>query len=320
MAKSALVSVILPTFNRLRYLPDAVASVFGQTFQDWELLIADDGSGQETQDYLRTLDDRLRVRVLWLSHTGNPAAVRNAALREARGEYVAFLDSDDVWMPEKLQTQIESLHAHIVREWSYTGFTLVDDSGSPLTGARATRGAAFDGRILDALVNGEALVVTPSVVVRRKLIEKVGGYNDELLVCEDYELWMRLASCSEVDFIDRPLVLVRRHGEHSFDDVTCLENLMRAMAIVQRSGTASHLDAVLNCGKPGESSRAEQKSLSSTDYSVIQRSILLAVWGLVDGRDCCDGSGIRTGGRAERRSQLSTPWARQARASDMSPQ
>jgi glycosyltransferase involved in cell wall biosynthesis len=241
-----VVSIIIPVFNRLKYLRASIDSVFKQSFLDWELLIADDGSDPETQDYLRTLDDRLRVRVLWLGHTGNPAAVRNTALREATGEYVAFLDSDDVWMPEKLQTQIESMRSHTMREWSYTGFTLVDDSGTPLTGARAKRCPAIDGRILDQLVREEALVVTPSVVVRRELIERVGGYDDHLLVCEDYELWVRLASCSEVDFIDEPLVLVRRHREHSFDDITCLENLRHAVEIVQHSGAASHLDAVLN--------------------------------------------------------------------------
>jgi glycosyltransferase involved in cell wall biosynthesis len=240
-----VVSIIMPVFNRLKYLRAAIDSVFMQSFLDWELLIADDGSGPDTQDYLRTLDGQSRVEVLRLSRTGNPAAVRNAALREASGEYVAFLDSDDVWMPGKLQTQIASLRSHGSREWSYTGFTLVDGSGGPLAGTQVKRSPAHDGWILDQLVREEALVVTPSVVVRRAFIEEIGGYNEALLVCEDYELWVRLASRSEVDFIDEPLVLVRRHSEHSFDDVTCLENLRRAVEIIQRSGAASHLDAVL---------------------------------------------------------------------------
>ncbi len=239
------VSIILPVFNRLKYLRESIDSVFNQSFRDWELLIADDGSGQETQDYLRTLDDRLRVKVIWLPHSGNPAAVRNAALREATGEYVAFLDSDDIWLPEKLRTQIAMLRSHEDRAWSYTGFTLIDESGAPLPGMRSNQCPAIDGRILDQLLREEALVVTPSVVARRELIKKVGGYNDTLLVCEDYELWLRLASCSEVDFIDEPLVFVRRHGEHSFDDVTCLENLMRVVEMVQSSGEASHLEAAL---------------------------------------------------------------------------
>jgi len=239
------VSIVMPTFNRPKYLRAAIDSVFNQSFRDWEFLIADDGSGPETQDFLRTLEDPPRIKVFRLSHTGNPGAVRNAALREAKGEYVAFLDSDDVWMPQKLQMQIESLRSHIGREWSYTGFTLVDDSGSPLTGARAKRCPAIDGWILDPLIREEAFVVQSSVVVRRELIQRLGGYDDDLPVCEDYELGVRLAQHSEIDFIDEPLVLLRRHREHSFDDIACLENLKRALEKIQRSGAVSHLDAVL---------------------------------------------------------------------------
>jgi glycosyltransferase involved in cell wall biosynthesis len=245
-----LVSIIVPVFNRLKYLRAAIDSVFEQSFKDWELLIADDGSGPETRDYLRTLDHGGRVRVLWLLHCGNPAAVRNAALREAKGEFIAFLDSDDLWTPDKLRTQIASLRHpamgdSVVREWSYTGFALVGDSGDPISGAQMKPRAAIGGRLLDQLVREEARIVTPSVVVRRDMMERAGGYNEELLVCEDYELWMRLASYGEADFVDEPLVLVRRHGEHSFDDITCLENLRRALEIVRCSGTASHLQAVL---------------------------------------------------------------------------
>src|SRR2546423_477819 len=96
-----VVSIILPTFNRLKFLRPAVDSVFAQTFTDWELIIADDGSDAETSTYLATVDNPPRTRVLWRSHTGIPAAVRNAALREAAGTYVAFLDSDDLWVPQK---------------------------------------------------------------------------------------------------------------------------------------------------------------------------------------------------------------------------
>src|SRR5260221_147392 len=120
-----LVSIIVPTFNRVKYLRVAVDSVFAQTFEDWELIIADDGSDADTMAYLRTLADVPRVKLLRLSHTGNPPAVRNAALREATAEYIAFLDSDDVWMPEKLEAQLMSLRSHPVRRWSYTGCVMV---------------------------------------------------------------------------------------------------------------------------------------------------------------------------------------------------
>jgi glycosyltransferase involved in cell wall biosynthesis len=183
--------------------------------------------------------------VLHLAHTGNPPAVRNVALREARGEYVAFLDSDDVWKEEKLATQIASLRSHGAREWSYTGFTMVDDSGSALTGTGARQCPAIDGWFLDPLLKGEPLIVQSSVVVRRELIQTVGGYDDEFPVCGDYALWIRLAQHSEIEFITAPLVLVRRHQEHYSDDIAGLEDLRRMLEKVQRSRVAPHLDAVL---------------------------------------------------------------------------
>src|ERR1700722_1926163 len=125
---SPAVSIILPTFDRLAFLPAAIASAFAQTFTDWELIVADDGSSADTRTYLKTLNDPPQVKVLWLSHSGKPAVVRNAALREARGEFVAFLDSDDIWLPKKLETQIASLRRHAQRKWSYTRFVLVGEA------------------------------------------------------------------------------------------------------------------------------------------------------------------------------------------------
>src|SRR3954470_20897049 len=105
------VSIVVPTFNRLDYLRPALASVFAQTWNDWDLVIADDGSDDDVRAYLHDLEleQRPRVRVLSLPHRGNPAAVRNAALHVATGTYVAFLDSDDLWAPRKLELQLDAL-------------------------------------------------------------------------------------------------------------------------------------------------------------------------------------------------------------------
>ena len=104
-----LVSIVLPTFGRLHYLRATIQSIYRQTWPDWELLIADDGSDSQTREYLHSLTNESRVRVIWLEHTGVPAVVRNAGVRAARGEYVAFLDSDDLWTPQKLALQIQTL-------------------------------------------------------------------------------------------------------------------------------------------------------------------------------------------------------------------
>jgi glycosyltransferase involved in cell wall biosynthesis len=243
-----LISIIMPTFNRLAWLQAAVKSVFEQTLADWELIVADDGSGEATRDYLRALGAATghRVRVLLLTHSGNPPAVRNIALSAARGEYIAFLDSDDLWLPRKLEMQIASLGEHPAREWSYTRSVMVDRSGQPLGGGRGLRyPARKDGWIAESLCRGEAAVTQSSVVARREAIARVGGYPEDLPICGDYELYLRLALQSEIDFVDEPLVLVRRHTEHYCDDLAALAELRRFIGKVQRSGRVPQMRAVL---------------------------------------------------------------------------
>jgi glycosyltransferase involved in cell wall biosynthesis len=246
---AATVSIILPVFNRLHYLHAAVDSVLAQTFQDWELIIADDDSGAETQRYMRDLSASAgpRVRVLWLKHLGNPDAVRNIALREVQTPYVAFLDSDDVWLPRKLQAQLEAMRSCGTREWSYTRCLFVDGAGRPLTDGRSLRYPQVkDGWILESVLAGEAAVVQSSLMVTRQALAAVGGYPEDMPGIGDYELCVRLALRSEIAFIDEPLVLLRHHEEHYFnDDVLALTELCYFFEKMQRLQVAPHMEALL---------------------------------------------------------------------------
>jgi glycosyltransferase involved in cell wall biosynthesis len=242
---SPVVSVILPTFNRLTFLMPAVESLFAQTFAPWELIIADDGSDADTRTYLQALEDPPRIRVIWSAHTGKPSVVRNAALREARGEYVAFLDSDDLWLSAKLETQISSLRRQPGRKWSYTGFALVDAAGNRKTATGAGNPPVLSGWILEKLLKDETVIALPSVVVSRQLLEQLGAFDEELVMCEDDELWLRLAAHSEIDGIDEPLTLIRRHGEHSGDDATAWRDRRRVFEKALRASGGSHLGVLL---------------------------------------------------------------------------
>jgi glycosyltransferase involved in cell wall biosynthesis len=206
-----VISIILPTFGRLQYLRPTVASVYRQTLRDWELIVADDGSDAETQAYLRTLETDSRVTLLWLTHSGIPAIVRNAALREARGEYVAFLDSDDLWAPEKLSRQIAILRSRPMCGWCYTAISHIDGSGQPLAEPVFGPWLPCDGAVFERLVTGPVVIRTPSVLAARELVAKVGGFDETIRSGEDYDLWLRLALVSEVALLDEPLVQVRRH-------------------------------------------------------------------------------------------------------------
>jgi glycosyltransferase involved in cell wall biosynthesis len=239
------VSVVLPTFNRLPYLQAAVDSVFGQTFVDWELIVADDGSDGATAGYLAELASRPRVTVLRLPHTGHPGAVRNAAWQAARGEYIAFLDSDDVWLPQKLALQVASLRSNPQRGWSHTAFTVIDATGKPLTGARERWWPATHGWILERLIRMEVVIAMPSVMVRRGLLEQLGGFDPAQRMCEDYDLYLRLAELSEIQGVQQTLLLVRSHGEHFHRDTIVLEDRARALEKLRARSTDRFLQLVL---------------------------------------------------------------------------
>jgi glycosyltransferase involved in cell wall biosynthesis len=213
-----VVSVILPTFNRLKYLRPAVESVFAQTFSDWELIIADDGSDEETRAFLATLHQPPRIKVISLSHTGNPSAVRNAAIHESAGEYIAFLDSDDLWLTTKLERQVAGLRRGSGRRWSYTGCLLIDAAGGPRPYSAGRQWIPYQGPILERLLANEPEIWTPAVLVERRLLLEVGAFDERLPVFEDYDLWLRLACYSDVDVIDEPLIRVRLHDQHYSGD------------------------------------------------------------------------------------------------------
>jgi Glycosyl transferase family 2 len=211
------VSVILPTFNRLQYLRTAVESVFAQTYDDWELVIADDGSEEKTRAYLSSLAALSRVKILWLPHSGNPGAVRNAALREARGEYLAFLDSDDLWMPSKLEMQMGALRAGPHRHWSYTAINHINHAGVQTNAALSAGWVYYEGDIFEHLLTLKAGVAMPTVIVSRQLLEQVGVFDECQGQHEDYHLWLRLAMQCEAGVLRQPLACVRCHNEHFSD-------------------------------------------------------------------------------------------------------
>jgi len=209
-----LVSVILPTYNRLRFLPAAVNSVLAQTLDSWELIIVDDGSERETLDYLQTLERLPRVRLIRLAHTGNPGAARNAALRVASGKYVAFLDSDDSWMPTKLDVQVRALRGARDCRWSYTDHVRIDAAGNSINWQRNPHRTLPGGHIVEALLRLRAGTPTPTIMAERALIEAAGGFDERQELHEDYDLWLRLALLSKVLAVAEPLSCVRRHDEH----------------------------------------------------------------------------------------------------------
>ncbi|MBI4546090.1 MAG: glycosyltransferase family 2 protein [Gemmatimonadetes bacterium] len=199
------VSVIVPTYNRLSLLRLAVDSVLQQTHGELELIVADDSSTDETQRYIAGLTDP-RVRYLTLPHTGNVAQIRNEGARAARGEYLAFLDSDDLWAPQKLEVQLSRMQDGC---WSHTQYELIDAEGIRIP-FRAGASVALSGWIARDVIVAEAAPALATVLLRRTAFEKIGGF-DEDTNREDYAFLLRLALAWPTVGVPECLAYVRHH-------------------------------------------------------------------------------------------------------------
>lgn len=200
------VSVIIPTYNRYALLHEAVESVFAQTTEDYELIVVDDGSTDGTP----ILAARAGLRYHRITHSGRPGLVRNRGVHLARGEWVAFLDSDDLWMPTKLEKSLRRLDecpgaalVHTRERWMRNGREISQK------GQRHRR----EGDVFaDSL---RKCIIGPStVVLRRSILVGVGGFREDLEVAEDYELWLRIVDTAPVAYVEEPLTTKRAgHGD-----------------------------------------------------------------------------------------------------------
>jgi glycosyltransferase involved in cell wall biosynthesis len=238
-----IVSVVMPTFNRVEYVRAAVASVYAQTFESWELIVVDDGSDDVTRRFLSSPPDR-RMSTVFRSHTGIPAVVRNRGIALARGRYVAFLDSDDQWAPEKLRRQIGLMQSEPTRRWSYTAVRRIDAHGSEIH-TRSVPWAPYSGSILEQVLRVDAQIATPAVMAELTFVRELGGFDEKMRFVEDYDLWSRMALESEVAVDATPLADVRSHAEHfTSDRIGNLGGWVHLYAKMEGLVPAAHLRAL----------------------------------------------------------------------------
>jgi glycosyltransferase involved in cell wall biosynthesis len=214
-----LVTVVIPTYNRLLLVQQAIASVLGQTYGNWELIIVDDGSGDDTVKIIRSIPDP-RIRVLELPHCGNIAVLRNSGVKAGSGEWLAFLDSDDIWVPQKLEIQLRTLQDG--QRWGYGRFELMNEKMQPIPN-KVGKYRALSGWIIKEVLTCEASVNIGTLIVKRSLFNEVGCFNIESrLICrEDYEFVLRLALRAETVATSELLARIREHTGRTtsvFDD------------------------------------------------------------------------------------------------------
>lgn len=199
------VSVIIPAYNAMAYLPESVDSVLNQTFTDFEILIVNDGSSDHVEQWAAGVKDS-RVKVIFQENQGASVA-RNTGITHARGEYVAFLDADDSWEATKLEKQVRYLEDNPAVGVVHTWMALIDQQSKPTGRVMASKG---EGEIWQQIIEGNQ-VACSSAIVRRCCFETVGVFDQSLRVAEDWDLWIRIAAKYPFAVIKKPLVHYRQH-------------------------------------------------------------------------------------------------------------
>jgi glycosyltransferase involved in cell wall biosynthesis len=198
------VNVIIPTYNRAELLREAIESVLAQAYQDSELLVVDDGSTDRTRELVAVYGKR--VTYIFQENRGVSSA-RNLGIRASTGELIAFLDSDDLWLPEKLEQQVTIMDQHPELQLCHTEEIWIR------RGLRVNpkkKHKKYSGYIFQYCL--PLCVISPSsVLIRRTLFDKVGYFDEHLPACEDYDLWLRITKEYPVHFIEKPL-LIKRGG------------------------------------------------------------------------------------------------------------
>lgn len=216
------ISVIVPTYNRAHYLKAALNSVLHQTCPPHEVIVIDDGSTDETRAVVAAMAGP--VRYMYQDNRG-PAAARNLGLRAARGEWIAFNDSDDLWVSEKLQWQVEFLRRHPGVDFVFgplSNFTGEIADGNPEVRdqyvVRYLRDHADNLTKSYEILLQDNPIPTPAVLFRRACLDTVGYFNEELRCCEDYEYWLRFAAYCRMGYLDKVLIHRRIHPQNLIHD------------------------------------------------------------------------------------------------------
>ena len=213
-----LVSIIIPAYNCSKVITKTLVSVYEQTYQNWEIIIIDDGSTDDTKSALETHMDRIRY---FYQENKGTAAARNAGVRRANGGLIAFLDNDDLWLPDKIALQVQAMQENPNIGLVFTDGKLFDENGilkNSLINERIQSWIdqnkdedphVVKGWIARELFFGNIIASATSVLLRKESIESVGGFDEQISIADDYDIWLRIAQHYPVVLIYLPLYMWR---------------------------------------------------------------------------------------------------------------
>ena len=222
-----LVSVVIPAYNAEAFLGETLDSVLAQTYPNLEIIVVDDGSTDATPQLLENYSDR--IRVLRQANAGQ-AAARNYGARETHGELLAFLDSDDLWDPDKITRQVDLLARFPEALAVYCDHRTIDDQGRLLASSAVLSYPRPSGDILMALLLGSCIITPGLVLLQRQAFEAAGGFDKTSFMRghEDYALWLRLATRGSFVYRTDTLVSYRRHAQQATREQNYVLHMTRA--------------------------------------------------------------------------------------------
>jgi glycosyltransferase involved in cell wall biosynthesis len=205
------VSVIIPTYNRANYLRKSIQSVISQTTKDIEIIVINNYSTDNTLEVINSFNDQ-RIKIINFKNGGVIARSRNQGMVHSTGNYIAFLDDDDIWCPDKLELQIKYLESHPEFGAVYSNAIIIDEKDNRKD-FLINHGLVREGNVFQNLLGGNFITIL-TVLIRRDIVGSIGLFNEEpsLIAAEDYEYWMRIALKFGFGYIDKPLALYRIHS------------------------------------------------------------------------------------------------------------
>jgi glycosyltransferase involved in cell wall biosynthesis len=222
-----VISVIIPAYNAEKTIAQTIESVLNQSFVDFELLVINDGSTDSTLDVLGQIKDS-RIQVFSYGNAGVSAA-RNRGVSNSSGEFIAFLDADDLWTPDKLQEQLKALEDNKNAGLAYSWTDWIDESGQFL---RPGGYINKNGNVFAALLHRDFVESGSNPLIRKQALSEVGGFDDSLAQAEDWDMWLRLAARYEFVCVPKPHILYRICPNSGSSNVWKMEKA--SLKVIQR--------------------------------------------------------------------------------------
>jgi glycosyltransferase involved in cell wall biosynthesis len=286
------VSIALPTRNRWPMLERALASALGQQGVEVEVIVVDEASSDETPERLQGIDDE---RVSFLRHDSprGPAAARNSAIERARGEWIAFLDDDDIWAPRKLHTQL-SRATQNGHQWSYTGRVEVDHRMTVIH----TFGPPDPADLATRLLSNNTIGGPSSVVLKKDLLDRIGSFDERLPPLEDWDMWIRAAAADSAQVCPEPLIAYRFHPQNLM--TTASERITSSFDLLAAKHQAAAEAAGVEFGAVWFARWVAARDLAAGHRLRAARAYLRCASVERNPRDVVRAAGALAGGRLER--------------------